>query len=667
MPEGMDRCYLICGYWTVCGFTAFDLPKHNPFLAGCISIWNLLQTRSTNDSTWKSVRAVKYPIVPNPGQERCLSTITTWLTKCLSKSHKGCQQYRSQPGGDRQRLQPSRLLFLDPDRNDTVQLITVGNASRYSYVTLSHRWGSPDPPKLTRDPLAAFSLASLEAGVPIASLPKVFSDSMRIVQHLKLQYIWIDSLCIFQDSDEDWEAEAGKMGDVYAGGLFNITAVDCQNSEGDLFPAQRDTLLPVLPTRGTSIHTGSRVGLPKQEFESEIIFSELLSRAWVYQEVLLAPANLFCTAEQMWWSCSGGTCSQTFPESIQQFHTPSSVEKSFSSLRREMSTPNTMVTPVSIAVGWMNILESYTNTSATRPDDRLVAIAGLASAYQSCFPEVLKEATYHSVIWSHEIWRQLLWEGRARPDASFPSSRFPTTHPMPTWSCASYNGPIKYQRTEDRSMLPVKLINLESSGLDKFGRATSLDQCTLHLRGALVPMTFIPPATSPSSIRGPTLQTVLFPTGYKDAKVDVAWDNSEELESAAAVASTKKDYVRAVLFQCHPRHGTILGLLLRPSSSSKSTTGLRKWVRCGLVKKFVNPGEFEYYQLAFRVSRYGETFRRETPDYGLKSPSLSFANSLFRSNATTPVRHKPPEDDAGRKDVWKKRLSNVIMDDIYIL
>lgn len=651
----MDLLLLICQNIKPCPFT------------GCVANRNLYQTRSTNDPTCKPVRAFKYPIMPNPGQERCLSTITTWLSKCLSESHKGCQQYRSQPGGDRQRLQPSRLLFLDPDHNTTVQLITVDSSSRYSYVTLSHRWGSPDPPKLTRDPKATFSLASLEVGHPIASLPKVFSEAIRIVQHLKLKYVWIDSLCIFQDSDSDWEAEAGKMGDVYAGGVFNITALDCQNSEGDLFPAQKDTLLPVLPTSGASIHTGSRVGLPKQEFESDIIFSELLSRAWVYQEVLLAPANLFCTTEQMWWSCSGGTCSQTFPESIQQFHTASSVEKSFSSLRREMSATNSMATPVSIAVGWMNILESYTNTSATRPDDRLVAIAGLASAYQSCFPEALKEATYHSVVWSHEIWRQLLWEGRARPDASFPSSRFSTTHPMPTWSCASYNGPIKYQRTEDKSMLPVKLINLESSGLDKFGCATSLEQCTLHLRGALVPMTFIPSATSSSSTYGHTLQTVLFPTGYKDAKVDVAWDNSEELESAAAAAITKKDYVRAVLFQCHPRHGTILGLLLRPSPSSKSTTKFRRWVLCGLVKKFVNPGEFEYYQLAFRVSRYGETFRRETPDRGLKSPSMSFAQSLFRSNATTPMRHKPPEDNAGRKDVWKKRLSIVIMDDIYIV
>ncbi|KAL1862745.1 hypothetical protein Daus18300_008389 [Diaporthe australafricana] len=424
------------------------------------------------------------------------------------------------------------------------------------------------------------------------------------------------------------------MGDVYAGGVFNITAVDCRSSAEGLLPVQRDTLLPILPTRGDSIHSGSTVGLPKQEFESDVIFSELLSRAWVYQEVLLAPANLFCATEQMWWSCSGGTCSQTFPDSIHKFHIASSFEKSFTSLKRGMNALDLETTSVSVAIGWMNILESYTNTSATRPDDRLVAIAGLAATYQSSFPNFLKDSTYHSAIWSHEICRQLLWEGQARPDASFPSSRLPTTHPMPSWSCASYNGPIKYQRTKGISLLPVKVVNLASSGLDKFGRAASLEQCVLHLRGVLVPMTFRP--TTPSShAHGYGLQTVAYPAGHEDALVDVVWDNTEELESAAALALTTDDYVRAVLFQCdfdYTLYGTILGLLLRPCISSQSTTGLRRWVRCGLVKKSVDDNKLEYYQLALRVSRYGMTFRRD-----------------------------------GYHFVRQKSLNTVVVDDIYIV
>lgn len=177
-------------------------------------------------------------------------------------------------------------------------------------------------------------------------------------------------------------------------------------------------------------------------------------------------------------------------------------------------------------------------------------------------------------------------------------------------------------------MLPVKLVNLASSGVDKFGRAASLEKCAMHLRGALVPMTF-PPTTSSSSTDGHALRNVLYPTGYKDVLVDVLWDNAEELESAARITLTTRDYVRAVVFQCHPRHGTILGLLLRPSTSSQSIMGVRRWVRCGLVKKFVNPGQFENYQRAFRVSRYGEIHRRESLACDLSTPaSVAFAKSV---------------------------------------
>lgn len=44
------------------------------------------------------------------------------------------------------------------------------------------------------------------------------------------------------------------MGDVCTSGVFDVAAVDCHNSERDLFPAEKDTQLPVLPTRYFNIH-----------------------------------------------------------------------------------------------------------------------------------------------------------------------------------------------------------------------------------------------------------------------------------------------------------------------------------------------------------------------------------------------------------------------------
>lgn len=582
----------------------------------------------------------------------------TWMRTCSSNAHPNCQVYRH----EQNRLKPTRLLYLRSDREDIIRLISVDKDSHYPYVTLSHRWGHPGSPKLSKNSQSPFSVSNLEAGILTSTLPEAFRDAIRVVQHLGLQYLWIDSLCIFQDSDSDWLNEAGKMGDVYAGGVFNVAVVNDKNSGGSAFPVQKEILLPMISTTVASMPPSFKsrtVMIPKGEFESEVMSSELLSRAWVYQEVLLAPANLFCAKEQMWWSCSGGTYSQTFPKGLQGLHI-----KGISTHFKSRSASNFKLkdAPRRAVLTWMGMLESYTGTSA---DDRLVAIAGLASVHNSLFPELLQGATYNSAVWSSDVPLQLLWEGRARSDSSLPATRVPTTHPMPSWSCVSYNGPIKYHGKEDRPMLPIKLMSLNSSGLDTFGRATDPEHCSLHLRGVLVPLTGLPPGPHGSS--NPTLQSTVHPTGHPDAVVDISWDNTEELEAAAAYTSTNRDYVRAVLFQCHPRHGTIIGLLLRPSTGPKSGQGLRRWVRCGLLKKFVDSVDFAYYQKAFRVERYGKIFKREAYPRIPDTTTMSYTRSVLSASASKPIRHKPPQET--RRNYWHERSIPLKKnyDDIFIV
>lgn len=129
-----------------------------------------------------------------------------------------------------------RLVDVDEDDDSAIS---------YSYVTLSHRWGTPEPPKLSVPNNAAdtgtveeeeeeqpgkISINRLRTGVPSAFLPRLFQQAIQIVQHCGFEYLWIDCLCIVQDktlqnANEDWENEARKMGDIYAGGiLYGITS-----------------------------------------------------------------------------------------------------------------------------------------------------------------------------------------------------------------------------------------------------------------------------------------------------------------------------------------------------------------------------------------------------------------------------------------------------------
>ena len=54
-------------------------------------------------------------------------------------------------------------------------------------------------------------------------LPKQFQDAVLVTRMLGIQYLWIDSLCIIQDSPEDWQEQSALMGQIYADAWLNIS------------------------------------------------------------------------------------------------------------------------------------------------------------------------------------------------------------------------------------------------------------------------------------------------------------------------------------------------------------------------------------------------------------------------------------------------------------
>lgn len=116
---------------------------------------------------------------------------------------------------------PTRLVeILVPGKGEDLRLcLTREEVPTGPYMTLSHRWGAASFLKLTLS-----KLPDLVKGFSIAELPQTFQDAIVVAQRLGCQYLWIDSLCIIQDSTEDWLHEAGLMGEVYANSHCNIAA-----------------------------------------------------------------------------------------------------------------------------------------------------------------------------------------------------------------------------------------------------------------------------------------------------------------------------------------------------------------------------------------------------------------------------------------------------------
>src|SRR5204863_1623669 len=79
----------------------------------------------------------------------------------------------------------------------------------------------------------------------VPSLPKTFKETAEVTLFFGVSYLWIDSLCIIQDSDVDWQKEAASMGEVYQHGLCNIAAMASNGPHGGLFSNRSGrTLMP---------------------------------------------------------------------------------------------------------------------------------------------------------------------------------------------------------------------------------------------------------------------------------------------------------------------------------------------------------------------------------------------------------------------------------------
>jgi hypothetical protein len=72
-------------------------------------------------------------------------------------------------------------------------------------------------------------------GVPLEQLPRTLQDAVTIVRTLGLRYLWIDSLCIFQDDLEDHEMEVFNIKRYLQNATFAISAAAGSDSNDGIF------------------------------------------------------------------------------------------------------------------------------------------------------------------------------------------------------------------------------------------------------------------------------------------------------------------------------------------------------------------------------------------------------------------------------------------------
>jgi hypothetical protein len=348
-----------------------------------------------------------------------------WLDTC-DRFHHSCSKLKDER--ERTRRYPTRLLDVGPldEKRPTVKLIETSKSSpQGDYLTLSHCWGASQVIKLMSTNYEEFL-------VRVPELPRTFRHAITVARRLRIRYLWIDSLCIIQDSKQDWEKESSLMHTVYKHAHCNIAATASTGSNGGLFferPRVRRHCNVFIPS------TQNRYSLVDKDFwKKEVEESPLLSRGWVLQERLLAPRVLHFGRQQLFWECNEMNSCETQREGLPAAINQRSGKSQFHAqhmLRQDYQGPR---------AGqwlWVAVVQAYSVAHLTYASDKLVALSGIAKHVQA-----LLQDEYVAGLWRGNFSHQLLWECRIPFSQLDFQHRF-STYRAPTWSWASVDGEVR--------------------------------------------------------------------------------------------------------------------------------------------------------------------------------------------------------------------------------
>ena len=108
-----------------------------------------------------------------------------------------------------------------------------------------------------------------------------------MTRKLGIRYLWIDALCIIQDSEGggDWLTESSRMAEVYKFAYLNLTASDSVDGHGGLYRSRDNPLCGQALIVAMTIHgyPSNLVFFPK-EHDPDILSSfPVASRGWIFR------------------------------------------------------------------------------------------------------------------------------------------------------------------------------------------------------------------------------------------------------------------------------------------------------------------------------------------------------------------------------------------------
>lgn len=266
------------------------------------------------------------------------------------------------------------------------------------------------------------NLEDVREWLSVSLLPKTLRDACAITVRLHLRHIWIDRLCIIQDSEKDWECESSKMADVYRNAWCTISAVGSRDDNGGCYFHR--TPLEIAPLKlASNPFVNGRFSFDRSKLfhcsGNPMISDRLNDRAWIFQERNLSRRILHFAKDQVYWQCREGSACEIRPSFCPGMNT--AMRFAISEIKHEYDALEQ----------WTVIVQEYSCGKLSETKDKLPALSGMASEMQ-----LASKDTYLAGLWREHLLFGLCWR------VQNPHPERPKPYRAPSWSWASLDSVI---------------------------------------------------------------------------------------------------------------------------------------------------------------------------------------------------------------------------------
>ncbi|KAK0701936.1 heterokaryon incompatibility protein-domain-containing protein [Lasiosphaeria miniovina] len=421
-----------------------------------------------------------------------MAKVASWMQECFS-THKKCQQLfgKDGPGLPVAHWFPDRLIRITRTESSgsawlNTRLVLKSDLTDFpadtsqegvQYLSFSHCWGPEPKGGRGGSVLTQVTINDWHKELPLDRMPLAFRHAVRVCASLGFDHIWIDSLCILQDSVRDWQEQSAVMADVYKFAWLNIAALSTGSDyEGFINEAREPRAIfgfraPLAPILGVA--NGAFQGRACALLDGNVTLlwdiqrdlpgggdwlAPLFTRAWVYQERSLARRTLAFATHGVFFACDEASYGENLngmdgvsTRGFGSRHLLHSVTDKAAALAAEAVAAGNVPSPERLqqealnlfkrfGSTWNGAVSDYTKCKLTKDTDRLVAISSIARELANS--RILGQKRYLAGLWDINLIYQLGWMANGRDSPGRRKHVGAEGYVAPSWSWASVEVPV---------------------------------------------------------------------------------------------------------------------------------------------------------------------------------------------------------------------------------